>query len=140
MAYLVEMAVRLVELHRVLKETGSLYLHADPTASHYLKAILDGTFGPTNFRTEIIWKRSTAHSDTKQGRKQHGHIHDTILFYTKGDDWTWSPIYTPYDQEYIDRLLQPHRTRNWPSLPIGQPNCSQARRGYLLRVARSSPV
>lgn len=102
LAYLAMMAPRLIELRRVLKETGSLYLHCDPTASHYLKLLLDGVFGPENFRTEIVWKRSSAHSDTKQGRAQHGHIHDTILFYTKSDEWTWNPIYTPYDQEYID--------------------------------------
>jgi adenine specific DNA methylase Mod len=101
MAYLVMMAARLVELHRVLKPTGSLYLHCDPTAGHYLKVILDAIFGPTRFRSEIVWKRSSAHSDTKQGRRIHGHIHDTIFFYTKGDEWTWNPVYTPYDEEYI---------------------------------------
>ncbi len=102
MAYLTMMAVRLVELHRVLKPTGSLYLHCDPTASHYLKMIMDAIFWIAGFRTEISWKRSTAHSDTKQGRKQHGRIHDVILFYTKGNEWIWNPIYTPYDAEYID--------------------------------------
>jgi len=102
LAYLAMMAPRLVELRRVLKSTGSLYLHCDPTASHYLKLLLDAVFGPVNFRSEIIWKRSSAHSDTKQGRVIHGHIHDVILFYTKGDEWTWNPIYTPYDQEYVE--------------------------------------
>lgn len=102
MAYLVMMAARLVELHRVLKPTGSLYLHCDPTASHYLKIILDTIFDPRNFRSEIIWKRSSAHSDTKQGRKLHGHIHDVIYFYTKTDNWTWNSLYTDYDPEYIE--------------------------------------
>jgi DNA modification methylase len=101
MAYLTMMAVRLVELHRVLKPTGSLYLHCDPTASHYIKMLLDAIFGFQNFKTEIIWKRSTAHSDTKQGRKQHGRIHDIILYYAKSNQWKWNPVYTPYDQEYI---------------------------------------
>jgi DNA modification methylase len=101
MAYLAMMAVRLIELHRVLKPTGSLYLHCDPTASHYLKTLADAVFGADRFRTEIIWKRSAAHSDTKQGRRQHGRVHDVILFYTKGTAWTWNPIYTPYDQTYI---------------------------------------
>jgi DNA modification methylase len=100
-AYLVEMTVRLVELRRALKATGSLYLHCDPTASHYLKTVLDAVFGPTMFRTEIVWKRSSAHSDTKQGRRQHGHIHDVLLFYTKTNTWTWNPIYTPYTEEYL---------------------------------------
>lgn len=103
LAYLAMMAPRLVELHRVLKSTGSLYLHCDPTASHYLKLLLDSVFGPRCFRSEIVWKRSSAHSDTKQGRRIHGHIHDVILFYTKGsEDWTWNPVFTPYDEAYIE--------------------------------------
>ena len=101
MAYLVEMTVRLVELRRVLKDTGSIYLHCDPTASHYLKVILDAIFGPKMFRSEIVWKRSYAHSDTKQGRQIHGHIHDALLFYTRSDKWTWNPVYTEYTPEYL---------------------------------------
>lgn len=101
LAYLTMMAPRLVELRRVLKSKGSLYLHCDPTASHYLKLLLDAVFGPQCFRSEIIWKRSTAHSDTKQGRVVHGHIHDTILFYTRTEEWTWNPVYTAYDSEYV---------------------------------------
>ncbi len=103
MAYLVMMAARLVELHRVLKPTGSLYLHCDPTASHYLKVVLDTIFGPDNFRNEIIWKRSSAHSDTKQGAQHYGRITDTILFYSKGERVTWNPQYTPYDEAYLER-------------------------------------
>jgi len=103
LAYLVMMAARLVELHRVLKPTGSLYLHCDPTASHYLKVILDGIFGPENFRNEIIWKRTSAHSDSKQGNVLHmGRIHDIILFYTRTDAATRNEIYQPYDEGYID--------------------------------------
>ena len=83
MAYLVMMAPRLVELRRVLKPTGSIYLHCDPTASHYLKLLMDAVFGPEQFRTEITWKRTSAHSDTRQGRQQHGRVHDLILFYSK---------------------------------------------------------
>jgi DNA modification methylase len=100
MAYLAMMAPRLVELRRVLKETGSIYLHCDPTASHYLKILMDAVFGPQFFRTEITWKRSSAHSDGKQGRKQHGRIHDVILFYSKGSDWKWNPLFTEYDESY----------------------------------------
>ena len=103
MAYLTMMTVRLLELHRVLKPTGSLYLHCDPTASHYLKIVLDAVFGIRNFRSEIAWKRSSAHSDSKQGRKLHGHIHDVIFFYTKSEEWTWNEIYTPYDETYVGR-------------------------------------
>ena len=65
MAYLVMMTARLLELHRVLKPTGSLYLHCDPTASHYLKIVMDTIFGVENFRNEIVWQRTNAHSDSK---------------------------------------------------------------------------
>jgi site-specific DNA-methyltransferase (adenine-specific) len=104
MAYLVSMAIRLVEIHRCLKKTGSLYVHLDTTSSHYVKTVLDAIFGVKNFRTEIIWKRSSAHSDTKQGRRQHGRIHDTVFFYTKSSEWTWNPQYTEYDQSYVDNF------------------------------------
>ena len=100
MAYLVMMTPRLVELHRVLKPTGSIYLHCDPTASHYLKAVMDTVFGVTNFRNEITWKRTSAHSDSKR----YGRNTDTILFYTKSDDWTWHQQYQPYDEEYKSRF------------------------------------
>jgi len=106
MAYLVMMANRLIEMHRVLKPTGSLYLHCDPTASHYLKLVLDGVFGKENFRTEISWKRSSAHNDGKQGRRQCGNIRDLVLFYTKSDSWTWNCLYTPYDQAYIETFYR----------------------------------
>ncbi|MDX6590546.1 MAG: hypothetical protein QOI84_1820, partial [Solirubrobacterales bacterium] len=98
------MGNRVGEMHRILKSTGSLYLHCDPAASHYLKVMLDQVFERSNggFRSEIIWKRSSAHSDTKQGRRIHGHIHDVILFYTKGDKWAWNPVYTPYDESYVE--------------------------------------
>ena len=102
LSYLTMMAPRLVELHRAMRTTGSLYLHCDPTASHYLKLLLDAVFGPQHFRSEIVWKRSSAHSDAKQGRKLHGHIHDVLFFYTKSDDWTWNPVYVAYEKEYVE--------------------------------------
>ncbi len=103
MAYLAMMAVRLLELHRVLKPTGSLYLHCDPTASHYLKILLDAVFGAQRFVNEIAWKRSSAHNDGAQGAKHFGRITDIVLFYSKTDQRTWNPVYTEYSQEYIDR-------------------------------------
>ena len=106
LAYLAMMAPRLVELHRVMKPTASLYLHCDPTASHYLKLLLDAVFGAQNFRTEIVWKRSSAHSDAKQGRRQHGRIHDVILFYTKSDNYTWTTLYTAYDDKYVKNFYR----------------------------------
>ncbi len=90
MAYLAMMAVRLLELRRVLKPTGSLYLHCDTTASHYLKVLLDATFGPNCFRSEIIWKRTTAHSNVYSA---YGAITDSIFFYSKGSTWTWNQLY-----------------------------------------------
>lgn len=101
-AYLVMMAQRLVELHRVLKPSGSLYLHCDPTASHYLKIVLDVIFGPRNFRNEIIWKRTSAHSSSER----YGPVHDVILFYGKSDEKTWNPQYRPYDETYIESFYR----------------------------------
>jgi DNA modification methylase len=97
MAYLVMMCNRLLELRRVLKPTGSLYLHCDPTASHYLKVVLDGVFGAVNFRNEIAWKRTGAHG----GARRWGPIHDILLFYSKTDDYTWNKTFESYDESYI---------------------------------------
>lgn len=116
LAYLIMMSARMVELHRVLKPTGSLYLHCDPTASHYLKLLLDAVFGPDRFRSEITWKRTTAHSDALQGRRQHGRIHDVLLFYTRSDQWTWNPIHVPYGDAYIEtkyRYIEPGTGRRY---------------------------
>ena len=105
-SYLCMMAVRLLEMRRVLKDTGSIYLHCDPTASHYLKMLMDSIYGQGNFRNEVIWKRTSAHSDTRQGRKQYGRVRDVLLFYAKSDQWTWNPIYTAYDPEYIEKFYK----------------------------------
>ena len=102
MAYLVMMAARLVELHRVLKPTGSLYLHCDPTASHYLKILLDTIFGAENFRNEITWKRSGSHG----GAKRWGPIHDTIFFYSKTDIFTWNRLFENYEEEYLRKFYR----------------------------------
>jgi site-specific DNA-methyltransferase (adenine-specific) len=100
MAYLAMMAVRLIELHRVLKPTGSLYLHCDPTASHYLKILLDAVFGAGNFKNEITWKRTSAHSDGgKFGRNT-----DIILFFAKSNNWTWNQVFSSYDDKYVERF------------------------------------
>ncbi|HXH58921.1 DNA methyltransferase [Iamia sp.] len=100
MAYLVMMAARLVELHRVLKPTGSLYLHCDPTASHYLKVVLDTVFGPRNYRNEITWKRTSSHNDPQR----YGRIHDVILFYTRGELKTFNRITQDYSGEQLARF------------------------------------
>ena len=97
MAYLTMMAVRLIELHRVLKPTGSLYLHCDPTASHYLKTVLDAIFGTTSFRNEVVWKRTTTHSDSKTWSK----VADYILFYTKGKEFVWNTPHEAHSDAYL---------------------------------------
>jgi site-specific DNA-methyltransferase (adenine-specific) len=99
MAYLTMMAVRLLELYRVLRPTGSIYLHCDPTASHYLKLVMDAIFGPTHFRNEIIWKRTSAHSASKRWND----VHDTILFYAKSDDHLWNDVLIAHSEEYAAR-------------------------------------
>ena len=99
MAYLTMMANRLIELHRVLKPTGSLYLHCDPTASHYLKIVLDGVFGKTNFRNDITWKRRVGMSSAVHESTRFGIITDVILFYAKSGE---SPFYPQYNKEAED--------------------------------------
>jgi site-specific DNA-methyltransferase (adenine-specific) len=103
MAYLTMMANRLTELHRVLKATGSLYLHCDPTASHYLKIVLDAIFAPEHFRNEIIWKRQSAHSDATT---KFSDVADIILFYTKSNSAPFFPQYGEYDQSYINNFYR----------------------------------
>ena len=99
-SYLTMMAVRLLEMRRVLKPTGSIYLHCDPTASHYLKMLMDAVFGPEHFRNEITWRRTTAHSDSSR----YGANTDSILFYAKGEQWTWNPQYQDYGTRYEARF------------------------------------
>lgn len=98
-AYLVMMAPRLVEMRRVLTDAGSLYLHCDAAASHYLKVLLDAVFGAANFRNEIIWKRTHAHS----GSRRFGPVHDTILFYSKTNAYRWNKGYAAYPEAYLER-------------------------------------
>ena len=98
LAYLVYMSYRLFEMRRILKQTGSLYLHCDPTASHYLKVIMDGIFGHGNYRNEIIWKRTTIHRDAQRL----GRVHDIILFYSKGPRITWNTIFVKHDDGYVN--------------------------------------
>ena len=98
-SYLCMMAVRLLEMRRVLKDTGSIYLHCDPTASHYLKMLMDAVFGAGNFRSEIVWRRTNVHNQTA---RQYGPIHDTILFYSMSNRMTFHPGVRPYTEAYIE--------------------------------------
>ena len=102
MAYLTMMAQRLYELHRVLKQTGSIYLHCDPTASHYLKLVMDAIFGPRFFKNEIIWKRTSGHSDAQR----FGRVHDVILYYSRSDEVLWNQTYQPYDEKYVQKYYR----------------------------------
>ncbi len=106
MAYLVMIAIRLVELHRVLKPTGSLYLHCDTTSSHYLKIILDAIFVPQNFRNEINLYRRVAPSYGAKKHKMLDNIRDIVLFYSKSENFTWHPQYVPYDDTYINKFFK----------------------------------
>ncbi|PJF30179.1 MAG: site-specific DNA-methyltransferase, partial [Phototrophicales bacterium] len=121
-AYIMMMGVRLVELHRVLKPTGSLYLHCDPTASHYLKILLDAIFGTDNFRNEIVWQRTNAKSlSTKNLPKNH----DIIFRYTKSDTWIWNTPYKAHDEKYIKkfyRYVEPETGRIYRLGDLTNPN------------------
>ena len=98
LAYLVYMSYRLFEMRRILKSTGSLYLHCDPTASHYIKVVMDGIFGHGNFQNEITWRRTTIHRDAQRL----GRVHDIILFYSKGPRITWNTVFVKHDDGYVN--------------------------------------
>ncbi len=125
LAYLSMMAPRLIELRRVLKQTGSIYLHCDPTANHYLKMLLDSIFGPDKFRNEIVWRRTGAHNKTNRW----GPIHDVLLFYTKSNNFTWNQPRRPYMKGHVDQHFikdgEQHRTNYYGNVLTG----SGTRRG-----------
>jgi len=126
MAYLIMMAVRLVELHRVLKDTGSIYLHCDPTAGHYLKIIMDHIFGIKNFRNEIVWKRTFAHNDPRR----FGNNFDMLLFYSKSNDYFYNPIFVPYSQNYIDNFFRYEENgRKYQLITLTGPKASKGASG-----------
>ncbi len=95
-AFLCFMGVRLLEMHRILRSDGSIYLHIDPTAHAYVKMLLDAVFGKRNFRNEVVWKRTGSHNSTDG----YGPVHDVIMYYTKGDNYCWNQIRIAQD-EYI---------------------------------------
>ncbi len=122
LAYLAMMAPRLIELRRVLKPTGSIFLHCDPTASHYLKLLMDAIFGPVNFRNEIIWERSGSKSHTAI---RFANSHDVILFYSRSEDSAFSMVYKPHSQEYLDkfyRFIEPETGRRYRLGDLTNPN------------------
>lgn len=101
--YLTMMTLRILELHRVLKSTGSFYLHCDPTMSHYLKTACDIIFGEKNFRNEITWKRSIAHSDAKY---KFADVNDIILFYSKTVKYNFKPLFNLHSEEYVKKFYK----------------------------------
>lgn len=117
MAYLTMMAPRLVELRRVMKDSASIYLHCDPTASHHLKILMDAVFGGENYRNEIIWKRTSGHSDATR----YGNVHDCILYYVKTPSAKWNTIYQPYEKEYVEQYYRfsDDDGRKWMSADLG---------------------
>ena len=117
MAYLVMMAPRLVELHRVLKPTGSLYLHCDPTAGHYLKILLDTIFGKSNFRNEIIWRRTGSHNQSRR----YGPIHDSLFFYSKSRDYGFNTVFRPVTKGHVESyfIKADDRGRFWTNALTG---------------------
>ena len=139
MAYLTMMAVRLIELHRVLKATGSLYLHCDPTASHYLKILLDGIFGATQFQNEITWKRRVGFSSAVHESRRFGVCTDIVLFYAKSAEARFNPQYNrddPEYQRYIEERftsIDEHGRRFQPTSlvnPAPRPNLTYEYKGY----------
>lgn len=128
LAYLTMMAPRLVELERVLKKTGSIFLHCDPTASHYLKLLMDAVFGPANMANEVIWKRANAHNDPKR----FGRISDTILFYRKSSAATWNTQYTPYREDYYKSHFKlDENNRYFRTVPLDAPRHGEGSPGLL---------
>jgi site-specific DNA-methyltransferase (adenine-specific) len=132
MAYLTMMANRLLQLHRVLKSTGSLYLHCDPTASHYLKIVLDGVFGKDNFINEIIWKRSYGHGDSTRSM---GRSHDVIFYFSKGSKYTLNRFFHDHDPDYIESFFKHEDARGTYKLenltsPNPRPNLTYPYKGY----------
>ena len=102
-SYLTMMAVRLLEMRRVLKETGSIYLHCDPTSSHYLKLSMDSVFGRGNFRSDITWKRTNAKGLAFKGYPNNA---DILLYYSRSDQFSWNRSFQPHDQSYVDKFYK----------------------------------
>jgi len=124
MAYLTMMAQRLAELHRVLKPTGSIYFHCDPTASHYLKLMMDAVFRQDNFRNEISWKRYGAHNDVGQGSTHFGRVHDIMLLYGKSERVIWNQGFVPLDEKYVAstyRYVDEETGRRFRTTPLTGP-------------------
>ena len=121
-SYLTMMAVRMLEMRRVLKLTGSIYLHCDPFASHYLKQLMDAIYGCRNFRSELTWRRTNAKGQASKGYPNNA---DILLYYTKTDSFTWNRPFQPHDQGYIDKFyrhVEPETGRRYQLGDLVNPN------------------
>ena len=124
LAYLSYMVQRLLRMKGLLKPTGSIYLHCDPTASHYIKVMMDGVFGHKNFRNEIVWRRYGAHNDVGQGSTRFGRVHDTILLYGKSNAVTWHQGFAPLEESYVKstyRHVDEETGRRFTTTPLTAP-------------------
>jgi DNA modification methylase len=124
--YIAWMRHRVLQLHRVLRPTGSIYLHCDPHASHYLKIMLDEIFGMSYFRNEIVWRRTGAHGKSRR----YAPIHDTILFYTKTNDYTWNRPKRPYMRGHVEEFFV-QDSQGWRTNYYGNVLTGSGRRGGL---------
>lgn len=137
LAYLIYMSVRLVQMRKLLKPTGCIYVHCDPSASHYMKVFMDSIFGHQNFRNDIIWKRTNTHNDAKTWSR----VSDNILFYSKGPRFTWNTPREAHSEEYVaakyrhdDGDGRTYRLDNMTS-PNPRPNMMYEWRGFPYPVA-----
>ena len=136
-AYIAWMSIRTLELHRVLKSSGSMYLHCDPTASHYLKSMMDAIFGPEFFRNEFVWRRTKGRSDAKR----FGRVHDVILFYNKSSTFTWNTQYLPHDPAYVERAYRnKDNLGNWQADQLTASGLRQGESGEPWRGINPSDV
>lgn len=131
-AYIDFMRPRCEQLARVLKQTGTFYYHCDWHASHYIKVMLDQIFGENGFINEIVWKRQSSHNDAKQGSKHLGRVHDTLLMYSKGEDYCFKHLYRPYDPEYVEKFyhhIEPETGRRYQLGDLGAPGGASPSKG-----------
>ena len=121
-SYLCMMAIRLLEMRRVLKQTGSIYLHCDPTANHYLKLIMDSIFGAEQFRSQIVWRRTNAKGLAFKGYPNNA---DLLLYYSRSDEFTWNRPFRPHDPSYVEKFykhIEPETGRRYQLDNLVNPN------------------
>ncbi len=129
-SYLIMMAVRLLEMKRLLKDTGSIYLHCDPTASHYLKTLMDSIFGSKNFRSDITWRRNKAKGLSFKGYPNNT---DSLLYYSMSESYTWNRPFLPHDPAYVEKFykyVEPETGRRYQLTDLTNPNMNRPNLTY----------